>query len=100
MNRLVARWMRRPRPSLVDLHSTPRYGVCCIPKADITSILATFGRIPGHDKEVELDENIKENHDMPGLEFGFREIGPLPAPANNVDTKSHCEVEGSIRDDA
>lgn len=47
-----------------------------------------------------MDENIKENHDMPGLELGFGELGPLSTPANNVDTKSHCEVEGSSRDSA
>lgn len=85
---------------MVDLHCNSRHGICCIPKADITSILATNGGIPGHHKEVELDENIEDNHEMPGLEFGFGEVGVLSAPANNVDTNTHRKIKGSSRDGA
>lgn len=87
-------------PSLVDLHCNSRHGICCIPKADIASILATTGRIPGHHKEVKLDENIKDNHEMPGLKFGFGKVGVLSAPANNVDTNTHRKIKGSGGDGA
>lgn len=80
------------------LHSNSCHHVCGVPKADIPSILATSGGVPRHYEEVELNENIKYNNNMPGLKFGFREVGLLALPANHVDTNGHGEVEYSGRE--
>lgn len=60
--------------------------------------MTTGGWVPGHDDEVELNEDIEDDDNIPRLELGLREIGLASAPANDVDTDGHGQVEHSLRE--
>lgn len=83
----------------IDSHCKTSHGRRSVPKAHITCILPTSGRIPGHNEEIHLDKDVEDDHDVPGFEFGFWEVGLLSAPANDVNTNSHCEVKCGVGDD-
>jgi len=71
-------------------HRDSDHSVRSIPEANIASVLASSWRIPGHDEKVQLDANVEDDDDVPGLELRLRQVSLLATPANGVDTESHC----------
>jgi hypothetical protein len=75
------------------LHRNPNCSIRSIPEPDITCVLASSGRIPRHDDEVELDADVEDNDRVPGFELWFGQVRFAPAPAHDVDAQRHGEVE-------
>lgn len=60
--------------------------------------MTTGGWVPGHDDEVELNEDIEDDDNIPRLELRLGEIGLASAPADDVDTDGHGQVEHGLRE--
>lgn len=71
------------------LHCNTNDGICSIPEANVSGILSALGRVPWHDEKVELDQNVKDDDNMPRLELRLGQVGLASAPADNIDTDSH-----------
>lgn len=71
-------------------HRDSDHGVRSIPEANVTSVLTSSWRVPGHDEEVQLDANVEDDDDVPSLELRLGQVGLLTAPTHGVDTESHC----------
>lgn len=79
-------------------HSDTRDGVCRIPETNVAGVLSTCWGVPWHNEKVQLDANVKDNNDMPCSELWLGKVRLLSAPANDVNTNCHCQVEGSGRE--
>lgn len=75
------------------LHCDASSSICGVPEADITGILATGGWVPWHDDDVELDEDVEDNDKIPRLKLRFGKASLASAPANDVNTDRHCQME-------
>lgn len=65
-----------------DIHILRKYShcntdntVCRIPEAYITSIWAALGRVPRHDEDEDLDEDVEDDRRMPGFEVRATNTG-------------------------
>lgn len=76
-------------------HADTSNGVRRVPEADIAGILSTCRRVPRHDEKVELNADVEDDNHMPSFELRLRKISLSAAPANDVDSHGHGQVEGS-----
>jgi hypothetical protein len=74
-------------------HRKPSSHIGGIPKADIACILPTIGRVPRHNQEIQRDEDVENDCNIPDTKGCAREVGTLPSPPHDVETDGHDEGE-------
>lgn len=83
--------------SSIDSHSDSGHHISSIPEADIASVHTTLWRIPGHDYNIELDQDVEDDRNMPGFELGWWKTSLLATPTCYIQTDSHAKLESSSR---
>lgn len=76
------------------LHSNPSDAVSRIPETDVSACSTASRRVPRHDQQVEVDQHIEDDRDVPGAELRWRDTELLAAVANDVESDGHGEGEG------
>lgn len=80
-----------------DLHSNTRDDICPVPKRDIP--LSARGRIPRHNNQIQIHQDVERQNRVPDLETGSRQTQALAALAHENQTHGQCQVEQRSRVD-
>lgn len=80
-----------------SLHGNSRDNVRSIPEGDIA--LSARGRVPRHDDQVRIYQDVKRQNSIPDLETWPREPKTLAMVAHENKAHGQCEFEDSIRVD-
>lgn len=76
------------------LHSNSSDHISAVPEAYVAGILAPLRRVPRHDEQIELHQNVEYNNRLPRLELGSRQVCTPASPPHHIQTNSHRQVEG------
>lgn len=79
-----------------DLHSNPGHIGSAIPETEVPSISSPWRRVPWHYHQVEVDQNVEQNNNMPGFELRFRKIGLLASPSHEIDPSCQKDVVNCV----
>lgn len=82
-----------------DLHSDTCDHIGPIPKADITSIRSSRGRIPRHDDQVQLHQDVEHDYEVPGFELRAGKVEPRPSVPDDIQADTHDQLEEGRRQD-
>ena len=83
--------MRQRRQGVLFLHCNTGDNVCSIPERHIS--LSTRWRIPRHDNQIQVNQDVEPQHGVPDLEAGSRQSKTLAAVSNEYKSKRKCKVE-------
>ena len=80
---LVAFELRQPNdPGAVvqpadNEYPDPNNNISAVPETDISAFRSASGRIPRHDDQVELDQDVENEYDVPNLECWLGQSQPI-----------------------
>lgn len=71
--------------------------VSCVPEADVAARGASLRRVPRHDEQEDLDEQVEDDGRIPAPEFRTTDTDARALASDQVDTGGHEEKEEGIR---
>ena len=82
-----------------NLHADARDNIGSVPEAHIAGVHAASRRVPGHDEEVDVDERVENNDNIPGAELGTRQAEAAAAVTDDKEPQTQQHVEDRRRID-
>lgn len=80
----------------MHVHSNPSNSISSIPEAHIARVGPARGRIPRHDNQIEVNDNVQNGEPVPGAKFGARQAEPLAPIADDVEAYAHQKIKDGV----